>query len=435
MKKYLYIFAALAIIPQFAVAADMNNMAEELKGALGDSAKVEVVSLGAASQSNPVQSADNDAINQRINAAKQEYERKIQAAITGYSDKLDTATLASTGKAEIKKAEEHMAATMDKADANIARARAGDRSVVMQERTNVTDEDTDEVDGGGTGTGTGTGAVGGTGTNANQTGEKPQTGADLLAQQNKYFDQSRADELQQKAAEAKAREQSLANRMLGGAAIGAAGIGGMQFMQGMAEKSADEESAADIAAYMDTINCSISGVGGRVRHGDTGIAPAFSASAIQLKSNFMTLADRTRAAKENLGLKPGIESEAIIDKSSLHNHEDFDIARTTRYDTAQQRLDSGDAANRMQRGQNLALGGIIGGFVGNLAINEIFPKIGAGDPTKYGGQVQEKIDAAKFNTTYRNVESLYGIECAGDNANLPVCQNLLRSLEAYKNVK
>lgn len=205
-----------------------------------------------------------------------------------------------------------------------------------------------------------------------------------------FSDDAKVLDLVDRAAEAKAREQSTANKMLGAASIGATGMGGMQYMQGMAEKSADEEAAADVKAYTATINCSVSGVGGRVMHGATGTAPAFSAEAIRLKSEFIALAERTRAAKETLGMKPGIESEAIIDKSSLHDHDDFDIARVTRFDTAQERLDSGDAAARMKRGQNLALGGIIGGVVGNLIINEIFPKLGRGDVDKYRAEYQRR---------------------------------------------
>jgi hypothetical protein len=193
-------------------------------------------------------------------------------------------------------------------------------------------------------------------------------------------DSEKVKELQQKVTDAKAREQSTANKMIGAAAIGAAGIGGMQFMQGMAEKKADEESAADIAAYLKTISCQVSGKPNKIARGETGTAPGFAnpARAIELKSEYVTLTQKIKSAKENLGMPPGIESELIVDKSSLYDYGDGGAGGKTlsRFDTAQERLDSGAAAKKMDTGAKVAGAGILGGLVVNLAANEIFPKLG-----------------------------------------------------------
>ncbi|MDR1207375.1 MAG: hypothetical protein LBK26_03105 [Rickettsiales bacterium] len=198
------------------------------------------------------------------------------------------------------------------------------------------------------------------------------------------------ERLKQKSAEAKAREQSAANKILGAAAIGAAGIGGMNYFQGAAEKKADEDAAGDIAAYISTMTCEISGRGGKIRRGETGAAPGFSnpAMAVELKSEYIRIADKTRSAKENLGMPAGIESDLIVDKSSLYDYgENGAMGKTAnRFDIAEQRLASGEAASKMNTGAKVAGAGILGGIVGNLAVNEIFPKLGQGNIEKHGGK-------------------------------------------------
>ncbi|MDR1207419.1 MAG: hypothetical protein LBK26_03335 [Rickettsiales bacterium] len=340
--------------------------------------------------------------------ANKEYEDTVNKLIEQYSKYLDNDTI----KAAIDKRDQSIVTASDK----IKDAKNGVTSGEESEESDPNNKKPDET--------------------KPDDAVPPQTGADVEKENEKYFDQTRADDLKQKAAEAKAREQSTANKLIGAAAIGAAGIGGMNYFQGAAEKKADEDSAADIAAYLSTITCEISGRGGKIRRGETGAAPGFSnpARAVELKSEYIRIADKTRSAKENLGMPAGIESELIVDKSSLYDYGENGAGGKTanRFDTAQERLDSGEAASKMKTGATTALVGIGVGLVGNLAVNEIFPKLGQGDIEKYGGKKQENVTQEKFKTTYKNAQNVYNAECTGDYVKRTECVQLNQSLKEYK---
>lgn len=180
-------------------------------------------------------------------------------------------------------------------------------------------------------------------------------------------------DLQDNATAMKDKEQSTANKVLGGATIAATGIGGMQLASGLAEKSADESAARDMDAYISTFSCRIGDTGSQLAYGQTYEVPGYSAEFMSLAQQYRDLAAQTKSVKEALGLKPGIESEEIIDKSTLYSYESA-TERTNIFDTASERLESGGAANKVKTGAIVAGVGVVGGIVGNAVINKDAPK-------------------------------------------------------------
>jgi hypothetical protein len=187
-----------------------------------------------------------------------------------------------------------------------------------------------------------------------------------------YQDPAALKELQNAAAAAKETEQSRANRLLGGAATALSGIGGMQLMQGIAEKQSDEEGAAEMRAYQETFRCSI-GDGGMFNLRDAGTAhavPGYSAATMALKEEFRQKVAFLVDTKAALDMQPGIEATAILDTSNLYTNESFEGTVANRFDTAQQRLDGGDANKRITTGGVMLGVGVVGGAVGDMLINK-----------------------------------------------------------------
>jgi hypothetical protein len=182
--------------------------------------------------------------------------------------------------------------------------------------------------------------------------------------------------------------ESAENKMLSGLSIGAAGIGGMQLASGLAEKSADESAARDRNAYMATFRCRVGDDGSHVAHGQTYGIPGYSAEFISLAGQYRALAEKTRITKEALGLKPGIESEEILDTSTLYINEPA-VAQAKVFDTASERLESGAAANKIKTGAIVAGVGVVGGIVGDAVINkDATPNINSGAFGGAGGMIQ-----------------------------------------------
>jgi len=170
----------------------------------------------------------------------------------------------------------------------------------------------------------------------------------------------------QRLEDARAAETSRENRMLGGITMAATGIGGMQLAQGLSEMRADQQAVEEMNAFVSTIRCSYGG-GGFVMFDQVGRTPPESREFSTMRMEYMIIARRTQAAKEALGLPPGIESETIIDTSSLYQHRGQGI--DGRIDTAQDRLDANSGRNRAIAGGVVAGVGIVGGVIGNSIIN------------------------------------------------------------------
>ncbi len=192
------------------------------------------------------------------------------------------------------------------------------------------------------------------------------------------------EELQKAYEEAKKREQSLANRTLAAATVAATGIGGMQLAQGLAEQRADREAVTDMTAYIETMRCSY-GDGKSVKFGTVPVElpGGNDEKLMQLRSEYFALAASLKERKEALGMKPGIESEIIMDKAQigLYDQENTGInagvysslyratALNSENDQAQINTAQDTSSNRVNYGGTAVGIGPIGGFVGNNIIN------------------------------------------------------------------
>lgn len=181
---------------------------------------------------------------------------------------------------------------------------------------------------------------------------------------------------------AKERETSVANRILSGATIAATGLGGMELARGIAEQSADKDAAADMAAYMATFQCKIGDNGNKINGGDMGITTPGANQLINLYQSYVDLAASVKARKADLGLRPGIEADVVLDKSATGLYDDkgngvqngtyaslYRAARGNQSDIDKLAEQSDASTNRVQIGGTAAGAGAVGGAVGNVLIN------------------------------------------------------------------
>lgn len=184
--------------------------------------------------------------------------------------------------------------------------------------------------------------------------------------------------------EAKEKEQSLENRTLTALSTAATGIGGMELMQGMAEQSADKDAEADMTAYIETMRCTY-GEGKQVKAGieEIELPGANDQELMNLRAEYLALAADLKERKEVLGMKPGIESEEILDRanSGLYDDETIGItkgsyeslyrAQMLNSEADQQKIDDQKSASktRVIAGGVAAGVGAVGSIVGNQLIN------------------------------------------------------------------
>ncbi len=126
---------------------------------------------------------------------------------------------------------------------------------------------------------------------------------------------------------AKDKENSVESRLMGGAAIGATGIGGMMLMESLSEQRIDSESDADMAAYLATFRCDY-GSGHMFHGGEKNITLDGGNQLIGLKSEYIKLAAEVKSAKEQLNLKPGIESEVILNSADTGLYDNESLGKT-----------------------------------------------------------------------------------------------------------
>ena len=183
--------------------------------------------------------------------------------------------------------------------------------------------------------------------------------------------------------EAKAKEQSTANKMLGGLTTAATGLGAMELMQGLSEQKADDEAAEDMAAYLATFRCTYAG-GKSVKGGTEPIElpGGNDKTLMDLRNEYIQLAASLKERKESLGMKPGIESEEILDKAEMGLYDDENVGITQSAYASLYRAQTGNAEDQAKidadksksekrvKGGAIAAGiGVVGGIAGNALIN------------------------------------------------------------------
>ena len=180
--------------------------------------------------------------------------------------------------------------------------------------------------------------------------------------------------------ETKENETSFANRMLGGLSMAATGIGGMELAQGLAEQNADEAAERDMTAYLATFQCKVGDK--RYSGGTTGIETDGANQLTSLYQEYVELAADLKERKTALGMKAGIESEVILDKNNTGLYDDvghgiengtyaslYRASRGNENDIKKLEEQKNTSANRVKGGAIAAGVGVVGGIVGNIAIN------------------------------------------------------------------
>ena len=103
----------------------------------------------------------------------------------------------------------------------------------------------------------------------------------------------------------------------------AMGVYGMQLAQGLSEKNVDDMSDEQMSGYIKTFRCTY-GNGKSVSGGDQEIQlPNGDVETLtELRNEYLALATSLKERKESLGMPPGIESEPILDKTTMGIHND-----------------------------------------------------------------------------------------------------------------
>ena len=202
--------------------------------------------------------------------------------------------------------------------------------------------------------------------------------------------QKNIDTAEQNYADAKARETSLENRALSGATMAVTGLGAMQLAQGLAEQSADRDADAAMTAYLEHLKCKIGDIGREYSlSNETEVATPGDELSSQ-RSAYAELAYSIKTRKEQLGLRPGIESEIEIKLNDvgtpyiertdgLYNDVGSGAGGTyaslyrakmgNEADQAKIDADKGTSKARVVGGGVAAGVGAVGGAVGNILIN------------------------------------------------------------------
>lgn len=248
---------------------------------------------------------------------------------------------------------------------------------------------------------------------------------------------------------AKENEQSLANRTLTAATTAAMGIGGMELAMGLSEQKADKDAEADMKSYLSTFRCQYTD-GKSFKGGPDPVElPGGNDEKLQsLKNEYIALAADLKERKEALGMKPGIESEEILDKADMGLYDDENVgitsgvygslyrAQALNSEEDQAKIDADKAASSKRvKGGAIAVG--VGAGVGILGNSLINGKLGEaiknlkkegkdGKATKAATKIEE--DALK--------DLQKCLKTAGvNNTDKLTMDNIMPSIISVKNVK
>ncbi len=260
---------------------------------------------------------------------------------------------------------------------------------------------------------------------------------------------AKIDELRDNADAMKDKEQSTANKLLGAAGIGATGIGGMQMASAMAEENADADAERAMRAYLATFHCNY-GAGKNIAGGERDVELPGGNELISLYSEYVNLANDLKARKTALDMRPGIESESILDAATSGLYDDVAIGKTsgaytslaralmdpTGADAAAWAAQKEETADKKKTGMITAGIGAAGSLVGNLAINsgknkqnkvdEILAEYDRQNTSKDGVNDETIINCIEeiMNTTFITSQNKIKISCANPDHELTSQQAL-----------
>ena len=212
-------------------------------------------------------------------------------------------------------------------------------------------------------------------------------------------------ELEENAKKLKENEQSKGNRMLSGASMGATGIGGMQLASALSEQQADENAEDAMRAYLATFHCNY-GDGKNIPGGTSNVELPGGNELINLYTEYVTLANDLKMRKAALDMRPGIESQAILDGATSGLYDDVSMGKTSGAFASLARAlqdpngpdaqawakQKSSAKSKLTTGAVVGGVGAVGGFAGDMIINN---------------DAQEK-DAEKYKDKDALLENLKG---------------------------
>ena len=189
--------------------------------------------------------------------------------------------------------------------------------------------------------------------------------------------------LEEEYKKAKERETSLGNRILGAAAIGVTGMGLSELMSSAAEQKADARAEAEMKAYLATFHCNY-GDGKNVAGGAKEVQLPGGNELVSLYAEYVNLANDLKARKSALDMRPGIESESILDSVVSGLYDDVALGKTEGAFTSLARAlmepggkdaqewaaQKAQSAKDKNTGTALSATGALGGLTGNLIINK-----------------------------------------------------------------
>lgn len=176
--------------------------------------------------------------------------------------------------------------------------------------------------------------------------------------------------------------QSWANKGTTALSTLATGEGAMMAARAIAEKIADDNAEREMAEYVSTMKCEYGG-GQSVNLGDTETLPGGN-ELTNYYAEYKQLADKLKATKAALNLRPGIEAEVLYDRAETGLYQYQTAERQSGGFTSLSRAlmnpDGTDAtawnAQRAETNQNLLVGGALatvglaGSYIANRAINK-----------------------------------------------------------------
>ena len=194
-------------------------------------------------------------------------------------------------------------------------------------------------------------------------------------------------ELKNRADAARANETSLANRTITAGAIASVGTGGMMIGSALSEQAADENIESEMRAYLETFRCEY-GSNKSARGGDVNVELPGGNDMFNLYAQYAALAEDLKMRKTALGLKPGIESEIVIDKAETGLYDDvgtgitggnyISVARALAdpngADAKRWAEQKAKTAEKLETGIKTAAIGAAASLAANIAVNDIFKK-------------------------------------------------------------
>ncbi len=263
---------------------------------------------------------------------------------------------------------------------------------------------------------------------ANASQNNPQTS--VPSPEAQALNKQKLSELEYNAQAMRNKEQSAANKLLGAASTAATSMGAQQLFQNTARDNAQAEAERAMKAYLETFRCSYGNTGG-IRGGTMNIELPGGNELFELYGEYVALANQLKKDKANLGLRPGIESQDIINSANTGLYDDVGTGIVsgayTSIARALQNPEGEDAAawaaarektqEQKKTGAIVAASGIAAGIIGNLAINAKGPKeSSAAINSKYSKMMSELESSIASQTPGptqcpRNATGTYAPDC------------------------